>query len=1208
MSTTRIEAEDLFLDGFFTSNGSFASDGQYIGLFARALFRASELIPGESGTASYNFSGENGYYTIEVGYYDENDGVGNLAVDVDGQAVAQWDLDEATSSGGPNAGTFRVRTIENVQLLAGQTLTLTGTSSNPEGEWTRIDYIDLTFVGATLPEPVPGAIAFSSSTYSVNEDGTTTQAITLIRTGGSTGEVSVTLTPTDGTATAGADYDATPITVTFAEGVTSQTVLIPITDDAELEDPETVNLALSAPTNGATLGSQDTAMLTIDATLTIEDNEIPPGSAIEFEAEGLNLTNYRVENASVASGGSLITLLRTNSTTGSATGQFTGSSGLYDVELTYFDENDGNGQLEVIIGDDQTVVFMTDNPGSGAVTNSSKVTKTILSGIQVENGEVFTINGTAESGEFARVDKIAFIPGAAPLPGAIAFSSSTYSVNEDGITTQAITLIRTGGSAGEVSVTLTPTNDTAIAGADYDATPITVTFAEGVTSQTVLIPIIDDTEVETAETISLTLSAPTNGATLGSQATATLTIEDNDVLVTPGTIAFSSSTYSVNEDGATAQAITLTRTGGSDGEVSVTLTPTDGTATAGDDYDATPITVTFADGVTRRTVSIPITNDTAVEAAETVSLTLSGPTNGATLGSQATATLTIENNDFAPPPTVRFEAEDLTLDGYFVETDSFASNGQFIGLFDSSDDNVPGDSGTASFIVSQDGNYTFEVAYYDENDGVANIALSVGGQLIEQWDSYEDTPRSRAAADTLRTRTVDNVQLVAGQTVTLTGTSSNPQGDWARLDYIDVTLNPEPTFNVNTGILSGNAQNNIIMAGDGNQIIQPGAGDNTVDGGDGIDTISYDYDVAGVTVDLAQGTATRNFTTTDDKPLTLLPLGDSNTRGFPNNASIGGYRVELWRQLTNTYGFNLDFVGQAQSGPADIDLDHEGRGGLTIDELTDNVNNTRGFNSPRAPRLTNIEHTLWVNGMPDMVLLMAGTNDLLQGDTVDNALAELATLVDRITTYAPDTQVLLGSIIPNTRSAELQTSTAEFNSRVEAEVAAPRIAQGDNVQFVDIANIPFTAAQLHSDGVHLTAEGYDVMSEVWQEAVLSSPGGEDSLSNIENVTGSSFDDLLQGDSGANVIDGRGGNDELLGRGGADQFVLAPGNGSDRILDFEDNIDLLGLAGGLSFGSLGIAQGTGSASNDTLITYGTETLAALVNITANTITESDFILA
>lgn len=50
------------------------------------------------------------------------------------------------------------------------------------------------------------------------------------------------LTPTDGTAKAGADYNNAPIQVSFADGEMVKTIALPIVDDTEVEADETINL------------------------------------------------------------------------------------------------------------------------------------------------------------------------------------------------------------------------------------------------------------------------------------------------------------------------------------------------------------------------------------------------------------------------------------------------------------------------------------------------------------------------------------------------------------------------------------------------------------------------------------------------------------------------------------------------------------------------------------------------------------------------------------------------------------------------------------------------------------------------------------------------------------------------------------------------------------------------------------------------------
>ncbi|MTJ42475.1 Calx-beta domain-containing protein [Dolichospermum flos-aquae] len=135
---------------------------------------------------------------------------------------------------------------------------------------------------------------------------------------------------------------------------------------------------------------------------------------------------------------------------------------------------------------------------------------------------------------------------------------------------------------------------------------------------------------------------------------AHLTLNGISAVNIPSTITFSTTNYSVQEDGTPITQVTLTRSGGIIGEVSVTLTPSDGTATAGSDYDNNPITVTFGDGETTKTVAIAVIDDTIYEGDKTVNLTLSDPTGGAILGNQINSTLTIVENEPVPQSVYTF--------------------------------------------------------------------------------------------------------------------------------------------------------------------------------------------------------------------------------------------------------------------------------------------------------------------------------------------------------------------------------------------------------------------------------------------------------------------------------------------------------------------------------------------------------------------------
>src|SRR5262249_35759866 len=142
-------------------------------------------------------------------------------------------------------------------------------------------------------------------------------------------------------------------------------------------------------------------------------------------------------------------------------------------------------------------------------------------------------------------------------------------------------------------------------------------------------------------------------ATVTSRPKLSVTYTAGSATPQPGTLQLSNAAYSVNENGGTPP-ITGTRTGGRDGPGSVNHRTHNGPPTPASDYTAASSTLTFAAGQTTRTFTVPITNDTLVEGNETVNLTLSGPTGGATLGGQATATLTVVDDDVTQPGVLQF--------------------------------------------------------------------------------------------------------------------------------------------------------------------------------------------------------------------------------------------------------------------------------------------------------------------------------------------------------------------------------------------------------------------------------------------------------------------------------------------------------------------------------------------------------------------------
>src|SRR5690606_8439664 len=110
---------------------------------------------------------------------------------------------------------------------------------------------------ATASVPGPGTLAFASATHAVAEgDGSVT--ISVARSGGTLGAVSVDVDVTGGDATAGSDYTdpGFPVTLSWSDGESgTKTIDLEILDDATEEGAETLVLGLSNPTGDATLGS-----------------------------------------------------------------------------------------------------------------------------------------------------------------------------------------------------------------------------------------------------------------------------------------------------------------------------------------------------------------------------------------------------------------------------------------------------------------------------------------------------------------------------------------------------------------------------------------------------------------------------------------------------------------------------------------------------------------------------------------------------------------------------------------------------------------------------------------------------------------------------------------------------------------------------------------------------------------------------------------
>lgn len=459
----------------------------------------------------------------------------------------------------------------------------------------------------------PGSFEFLSAFFTVYEN-ETNAVITVRRNGGTTGTASVDYATIPDTATPDVDYRNVMGSLTFPEGETMLTFEVPIINDREIEPPENVMIVLANPTDGADLDFQSTAVLTI----------ISDDSLVQFSSP-----NY-VVNENVVAGFAVIEIQRLGATNGYSSVNVRVLEGTATEGVDYTNSsarvtfNPGETIklfLIPIINDslvegNETVLLELANPSAGLILGIAKATLTIV------------------DDDFAA--------------GTIQFSATNYVVNEYE-TNAIITVIRTNGSTGVVSVDYSTAGGTAMAGQDYIPQSGTLTFAEGETVKTFSIPIIPDTVTEPDEYVILRLSNPrgASGVVLGSPSQATLTIINNDLV--NGSLSFSAPKYSISETGGVL-FVTVNRQFGSAGDISVRIDTVDiGSATEGVDYVKLSGILTWTNGETGpKTAPIQILDDNLVEGDETFMVTLSMPTGGATLGVYTNAEIVILEDDNGP--------------------------------------------------------------------------------------------------------------------------------------------------------------------------------------------------------------------------------------------------------------------------------------------------------------------------------------------------------------------------------------------------------------------------------------------------------------------------------------------------------------------------------------------------------------------------------
>lgn len=460
------------------------------------------------------------------------------------------------------------------------------------------------------PAPTPGSLQLDHSSATVADTAANVQ-LTVDRTGGSTGAVTVDYATSDETAVAGTNYTATSGTVDFIDGQTTATITVPIADLPGASATSAFDLTLSNPTGGASLGAQTSE------TVTIQNNQ----SLVQLSAA--------TDSVSGDAGSELLTVNRTGNTSLSASVDYATSDG---TALAGVDYTTTSGTLNFSAGQtSKTISVPLLNNTAGAASSTFS--------ISLSNPVTGTIVGTQQSETVTIQNDHSQVNLSA---------ATTTAANDSGSVT--LTVNRTGNTAVAGSFDYATSNGTAVAGTDYATTSGTLNFSPGQTSLSIVVPLLDNTAAAATATFLLTLSNPVNGAVLGTQQSETVTIQNNQSQVN-----FGSATGNIAN---TAGIVTLEvdRTGNTTLAGSVDYSTSDGTATAGTDYTATSGTINFSAGQAFDVIAIPLLGNAAAPASSTFTVNLTNPGANTVAGAQGQTTVTLTNSQsliqFASPSQV----------------------------------------------------------------------------------------------------------------------------------------------------------------------------------------------------------------------------------------------------------------------------------------------------------------------------------------------------------------------------------------------------------------------------------------------------------------------------------------------------------------------------------------------------------------------------
>jgi len=640
-------------------------------------------------------------------------------------------------------------------------------------------------VGTIVNDDGQPSLTINDVTVTEGNSGTANAVFTVNLSPTSGQTVTVNFATADGTATAGSDYVATNGTLTFAPGASSLTMAVRVNGDALVEPNETFFVNLSGAANAGISDSQGLGTISND----------------DFPLPAISINDVTV----------------TERNSGTTNAIFTVSlSATYPQPVTV---NFATANGSATAGSDYTATngVLTFAPGS----TSQSFAVTVFGDTLNEPNETFFVNlSSPNNATVADGQALGTINNDDSQP-ALSINNVAVAEGNSGTTNAVFTVTLSPASGQTVTVNFATADGTATAGSDYVATSGTLTFAPGVTSQTIPVAVNGDLVDESDESYFVNLSGAVNAAISGGAGTGTIVSDDaplpelsiNDVTLAEGNSGTISANFTVSLSFASTKTVT------------VNYATANGTAAAGSDYLATNGVVTFAPGTTSQTIAIAVLGDTVNEPNEGFFVNLSGAANATITRSQGVGT--INNDDALPTLSISdrtvAEGNSGTTDALFTVTLSTASS-QTVTV------NFATANGTA--IAGTDYVATSGTLTFAPGTTTQTIAVSVMGDLVNEGNETFvvnlGNPANATLADSQGVGTINNDDAAPSISINDVAVFEGNSGDTPMVFTVRLSAASAQVVTVNYATANGTAKGNDFANTSGTLQFSPGQTQQTI--------------------------------------------------------------------------------------------------------------------------------------------------------------------------------------------------------------------------------------------------------------------------------------------------------------------------------------------------------------------------------------------